>query len=306
MCRFGKTNDMTVLSSTTVNLNELVKRFVSDIMVDLHTQLVNSTDKTVSKVLMNTVIAKRNENVMIDRRFKHLDILTMLDKRSEFHEPFSRNKTASYLAKRRRTMVSDESEEEESEEEESEEEESEEDDSEDESEEEETLNDGYIHVSDDEEEIQWDGDSSSSSSDEEEDPMLQPIDDTDAIPGMYSTRNEQLEHEDAVRKDQSFQTTIGVDSSEDEEEIERGQKEDEEEEKKMMQLDIQHEEELSQYLGFYDESKLHASKMKKINEELENHTREVELRARKRKLKNLELREKKKQRNESPSSSVND
>lgn len=230
---------MTVLSSATVNLYELTKQFVSDIMVDLHTQLLNSKTKTVSRSLMNVTLAKRNKHILADRRMKHLDIMAMLDKRYEFHEPYTRGKSASYLAKRRRIMTPlDYSDDEEEESISGKEEESED-------------LDKYIQVSDDEEDIRWFGEEKSDPSSDEDglDEMLEPIDDADAIPGIFVTKDEEREHEEAVEADQSLQNTIGVDSSDEEE----NDDEDEAEEVEMQRLDALHEKQLIDFLGFYDE-----------------------------------------------------
>ncbi|KAG2207979.1 hypothetical protein INT47_010963 [Mucor saturninus] len=246
---FSKVNDMAVLSSTSINFYELIRNFVSDIMVDLHTQLLNSENKTVTKSLMNVTIAKRIKHSTADRRLKHLDILAMLDKRYYFHEPYTRGKSATYLAKRRRNMVTeyDSSIEEEDTEE-----------GEGYTQVSDDKEKGYIQVSDDEEDMEWDSDTSSSDEEEEEkDEMLEPIDDDDAIPGVYVTRNERHEHEDAIEADQSAQNTIGVYSSD--EEIGSYLRDDEEDEKRMQQLDAQHEQQLISYLEFHDEEAILSS-----------------------------------------------
>lgn len=244
---------MTILSSSTINFYQLIKYFVSDIMVDLHTQLSNSKDKTVTKSLMNVTIAKRNKHILADRRVKNLDIMAMLDKRYRFHEPYTRGKSASYLAKRRRTMTIDDDEglndsipddEQESEV----------------SKDEDSISDNdrerYIEVSDDEADIRWHGDESSDNlsddedgKEEDDDCMLKAINDGDAIPGIYVMKDEEREYEEALEANQSVEKTIGIESSDEE----TDNHDDAEEEAEMQRLDTLHEIQLMNYLEFYDE-----------------------------------------------------
>ncbi|RCH79794.1 hypothetical protein CU098_000327, partial [Rhizopus stolonifer] len=120
---FGGINDMTVLASTVVQLHELLQRFVSDIIMSLHTELVNSTDKTVSRSLMNRTIAKQQKEG--DVRLKEMDIVSLLDGREHFHHYYTANKSASFLAKRRRKawLVADQQQQQQQQQEEEEEEE---------------------------------------------------------------------------------------------------------------------------------------------------------------------------------------
>ncbi|KAI7900001.1 uncharacterized protein BX663DRAFT_554450 [Cokeromyces recurvatus] len=104
---FSDFKDMTLLSSTIVHFYELLKTFIIDILAHVHTELLDKKDKTISRALMNFVIAKRQRiwtdiNEESDRRLKDLDIMSILDKRKDLHEQYAQNKTASYLAKRRR------------------------------------------------------------------------------------------------------------------------------------------------------------------------------------------------------------
>ncbi|KAI9481217.1 MAG: hypothetical protein EXX96DRAFT_207318 [Benjaminiella poitrasii] len=103
---FADFKDMSVLSSTFVQYYDLLKDFVKNILAHVHTELLNKENKIVSRALMNYVIAKRQRiwadmNEEPDRRLKELDIMASLDK-SDIHAYYAKNKTASYLAKRRR------------------------------------------------------------------------------------------------------------------------------------------------------------------------------------------------------------
>jgi Mg-chelatase subunit ChlI len=98
---------MTVLSSSLVQYYQLVKKFMADIITGVYTELLDSDDKTVSRSMINHIIAKRkytwmNLNNEKDVRLKNLDIMAMIDRRQKFHKPFSEYRSASFLAKKRR------------------------------------------------------------------------------------------------------------------------------------------------------------------------------------------------------------
>ncbi|GAA5810232.1 hypothetical protein MFLAVUS_011021 [Mucor flavus] len=101
---FAGINDMTVLSSSTINFHELIKQFVSDVVIDLHTELLKSTDKTVTKKLVNIIIGRRQRKANPDKRLSRLNAPVTIDRRFKFHDWYTEHATISYLAKRRRAL----------------------------------------------------------------------------------------------------------------------------------------------------------------------------------------------------------
>ncbi|KAI8879471.1 hypothetical protein K501DRAFT_336074 [Backusella circina FSU 941] len=104
---FVGTDDMTILISAIVQYHQLVRNFVQDIITTLYTEITNEKDKMVTKKRMNRVIAKRRQtwkslhNERPDARLKNMDVMGVIDRKRLFHETFSRNKSASFLAKKR-------------------------------------------------------------------------------------------------------------------------------------------------------------------------------------------------------------
>lgn len=232
------TSDLTVLCSATVNYYQLVKRFVQDIMVDLHTQLLNSTDKTVSTSLVNAVVAKKRK--FNDVRVRDLDIMSVLGGRNTHGAPrwstkYSRNRSISFLAKRRRlARDTDEPE----------------DDSPWTMEEEEKDDSEGVIVLDDSE-------SSSSSSEEEGDPMFEDMDSEDELQGQYVVEDFDAEHEQEVKETLDNTITEETISFHDDDNddtaaaLEACLLEEEKTEEEMKELDALDEEQLSEYLEFY-------------------------------------------------------
>ncbi|KAG2232098.1 hypothetical protein INT48_006775 [Thamnidium elegans] len=101
---FAGINDMTILSSSTINFHELIKQFVADIVIDLHTELLKSTDKTVTKKLVNIIIARRQKNINPDKRLARLNAPVTIDRRYKFHDQYTENDAVSFMAKRRRAL----------------------------------------------------------------------------------------------------------------------------------------------------------------------------------------------------------
>ncbi|CEP10656.1 hypothetical protein [Parasitella parasitica] len=248
---FGGINDMTVLSSTLVQYYELLKSFVKDILTGVYTELLDSPDKTVSRSMMNHVIAKRkltwtnlqNEN---DVRLKNLDIMAMLNKDSKHRKFFSEYRSASFLAKRRRMAWLNN-----------------------------LGNENQNGKEQENEEKIVELDSENSSSDDEDvddssdDDMLKPFDTQDELTGQYVIQDDikQYLFEDAFAQPQD-----NIDFSEEHEEKEEEDEEEDEDEdedneqnqdqdsgeddemieERMRQLDEAHERDLIRHLEFYD------------------------------------------------------
>jgi hypothetical protein len=277
--RFAGISDMTILSSATYNFTQLIKYFISDIMADLHTQLLNSTDKTVTRSIMNLTIARRQQKK--DRRLQDMDIMALLDRRFEFHSRYSGNRSASFLAKRRRIAYEhdpDLDEEEEQGEPENEQEEADY-----------KIDENCIHAGDDEQDIRWEGEQNHLSSEEEKDEddgMLDPVDREDEVLDTFVTAYDQAEYryilkkQYNMKKNQAKRGLHGSDEDEDqgnylkeiEMELQKEQQEEqldtqeevesddgdededeEKEEEEMKRLDKLHEEEMTKFLEFYTE-----------------------------------------------------
>ncbi|KAI9345064.1 hypothetical protein BD770DRAFT_397187 [Pilaira anomala] len=71
---FSGKPDMTVFSSTAINFHQLIKKLVSDILLDLHTELSHTKDKIVTKDLIQLVLTKRQRGIEPDRRLKQVQV----------------------------------------------------------------------------------------------------------------------------------------------------------------------------------------------------------------------------------------
>lgn len=238
---FAGQSDLTVLCSTTFNYYQLVKKFVQDIIVDLYTHSLNNTaDKTVSRSAVNYIVAKKRK--FNDVRFRELDIMSVVGGKNNhgaqrWSAQYGRNRSISFLAKRRRLgrdtdevddesplMVDDEDEEE---------------------------DDGVIVLDDD------DDVDEEEEEEEEDDPMFEDIDDEDELRGQYAVEDFDSEHEAAVEDYMNNTITAQEDVSYDDESIDPHAwdeciKEEDELEEEMEELDALDEEQLSEYLGFYN------------------------------------------------------
>lgn len=283
--RFAEINDMAVLSSSLVQYHQLIKKFVLDILTSVYTELLDSKDKTVTRSLMNHVIAKRKDtwtdmSNRKDVRLSNLDILPMIDRRYKYHKVFSEHRSASFLAKKRRMawQKTGDSEAEQDEQEEN-----------------------IIEIDSDDS----DRESSNGIYDSDEDDMLKPFDKEDELNGQYiahdiarqhycESLNQELyeninvvdvgdgswddqdwddqdwEDIDAEQEDQSSaalekeapveqdDTTDTAKDDKQEEEQDRLSDDDSEDEyedlaeQRMQQLDLIHEQELTQHLDFAD------------------------------------------------------
>ncbi|GAN04324.1 hypothetical protein MAM1_0060c03784 [Mucor ambiguus] len=168
---FAEINDMTVLSSSLVQYHQLIKNFVLDILTSVYAELLDSQDKTVTRSLMNHVIAKRKEtwtdmNNKKDIRLSNLDILPMIDKQYNYHKAFSEHRSASFLAKKRRMawQKTDDCEQKEDE--------------------------NIIEIDCDDS----DRESNDSVYDSEDDDMLRPFDKEDELTGQYISQDNEKQH----------------------------------------------------------------------------------------------------------------
>lgn len=259
---FAGQSDLTVLCSTIFNYYQLVKKFVQDIMVDLYTQLLlDSTDMTVSTSLVNYVVAKKRK--FNDVRFRELDVMSAVGGRSRhgsiaaprWSTKYSRNRSISFLAKRRRlARDTDEPD----------------DDSplmeadEDDVDEEQEETKGVIVLDDSESELEEE-EQEEEQEEEEGDPMFEDMDSEDELQGQYVVEDFDAEHEQEVKdlmdntiteETVSFNNNNGEDDDDiisiiDSMALEECIAEEEEEEEEMKELDALDEEQLSEYLGFY-------------------------------------------------------
>ncbi|KAK4509799.1 uncharacterized protein ATC70_007103 [Mucor velutinosus] len=269
---FAEINDMTVLSSSLVQYYQLIKKFVLDILTGVYTELLDSEDKTVTRSLMNHVIAKRKEtwtdmNNSKDVRLSKLDILSMIDRRYRYHKAFSDHRSASFLAKKRRMawQKADDAGKEE---------------------EEEDQQEKIIEIDSDDS----DRESSDGVYDSDDDDMLKPFDEEDELRGQYISQDNAKQHYFESLNQELYNNIDVVDVSdgswddEDWEDVDTEQEEsltgqddtintandmkedpddelpeddsedeyDELAEKRMQQLDYIHEQELTKHLDFVD------------------------------------------------------
>jgi hypothetical protein len=178
---YSKTNQMTLLCSTTFNFYQLVKKFIQDVMIDLHTHQLTRKDKTVTKSLINFIIAKRDKQR--DKRLSKLDILSSIEKRRLLRtNRYPGHRSISYYAKRRRLRRGNEelypdefvigNQEEKEKDKES----------------------VAIFISDDDE------DEDENMTEEEEDPMLEDIDSEDELRQEVAVQDLDYEHEEKVKE----------------------------------------------------------------------------------------------------------
>lgn len=80
---------MTVFSSTAINFHQLIKKLVSDILLDLHTELSHTKDKIVTKDLIQLVLSKRQRAIEPDTRLKQIQVPGKF-RRFKYYNPYSR------------------------------------------------------------------------------------------------------------------------------------------------------------------------------------------------------------------------
>ncbi|EPB84883.1 hypothetical protein HMPREF1544_08385 [Mucor circinelloides 1006PhL] len=171
---FAEINDMTVLSSSLVQYYQLIKKFVLDILTAVYTELLDSENKTVTRSVMNHVIAKRkvtwtDMNNKKDVRLSNLDILSMIDRRYKYHKLFSEYRSASFLAKKRRMAWQKADSEQENDDEQEE---------------------NVIEIDSDDS----DRENSSDMYDSDDDDMLKPFDQEDELKGWYVGQDDGKQH----------------------------------------------------------------------------------------------------------------
>ncbi|KAI9247905.1 hypothetical protein EDC94DRAFT_625410 [Helicostylum pulchrum] len=217
---FAGINDMTVLSSSTINFHELIKQFVSDVVIDLHTELLKSTDKTVTKKLANVIIARRQRKDNPDKRLSRLSATTAIDRMFKYHDKYTDNDTISHIAKRRRALPAK-----------------------------------IIPTDKDDEYMKAESDSE----DEMLKPLDEDDTFTKEFV-INKDEDYEYFQEMAIRKLKPIAEgkVIDVDSSDDEDNVQEKRELDQEnaEELEMQKLDQIHEKELIQFLGFYDENSI--------------------------------------------------
>ncbi|KAI8390338.1 hypothetical protein BD560DRAFT_319384 [Blakeslea trispora] len=219
---FSGINDMTVLVSTIVQMYELLKRFLIDMIAELHAELVGKDNRLVTRACMNRMIAKYQKTRKDDVRLKQMDIASLLDGDKKFHQYYTQSKSASFLAKRRRMgwIIADQPDQQQTT----------------------MVTATTVDSSDDEEDEEILKDTSTDD-EEENDTMLKPIDEADGLPGFICTFERDLSSQ---YEDVHVPEAI-LDISD-----EQQQQEDEELENRMQVLDQVNESTLTQSLGFYD------------------------------------------------------
>ncbi|KAI8377108.1 hypothetical protein EDC96DRAFT_494486 [Choanephora cucurbitarum] len=212
---FSGINDMTVLVSTIVQMYELLKRFLKDMVAELHAELVGKENRMVTRARMNRMIAKYRKMRKDDVRLKHLDIVSLLDGDRAFHQYYVESKSVSFLAKRRRMgwVVADQPTQPKA-----------------------TTN--TVDSSDEEKELNEDTDNEN-----EDDDMLKPFDEQDELPGFICHFERDLSNQ---------YETVHVSETLLDESDEKQEQEDEALEDRMRQLDQINEKTLIESLGFYD------------------------------------------------------
>ncbi|KAI8640401.1 hypothetical protein BD408DRAFT_419831 [Parasitella parasitica] len=233
---FGGINDMTVLSSALVQYYELLKRFIKDILTGAYTELLDSPDKTVSRSMMNHIIAKRkltwkNLHNEKDVRLRDMDIMSMLNRESRLRKTFSEYRSASFLAKKRRMAWQNSIDKEELKGKETEEEE-------------------RIIGSDSDHDSSDDQDEGSSSDDD----MLKPFDKQDELEGQYIVQDDRKQHlfDDAFFQSHSRIDALDEEDDDDQDQNQNLEEDDEIVEERMQLLDETYERKLLEHLEFHN------------------------------------------------------